>query len=305
MKQLQLIACTLTLAACLALAVDAQGPVSGVFFNEGWESGTMTQSFNSEWYGAAEGPQFSVQNQIFASGTRAIRHRLSAGMTGDDVAYATQHFGDARATPVHAAGAGQHFYDIYIQYKVHYSANWDTSPGGLVKGIEVATEDDRAHNEVCCNPGFANYLAVYPPFGNDWNIEVVNKQGPGPEWIAYRQNASGYNSSNRFVMQAGRWYTFEVRRRLNDAGVDNGILQMWVDGVLLINYTNVRHRVPRNGTFGTDFTYGTNLVMLSEYGPSNRDQSVYYDDFKLSTTYIGTGTTTPPPGPPTNVRIVR
>jgi hypothetical protein len=304
-RRLQLASCTAAIALYAALSVNAQNPVSGVFFNEGWESGTMTQSFNSAFYGSAAPPQFSVQNAFFASGTQALRHRLSAGMTGDDVAYATQHFGDARATPKLSVGSGQHFYDLYIQYKVFYSSNWDSSPGGLTKGLEFGTEDDRAHPEICCNPGFANYVATYPPFGNAWNLEVVNKQGPSNQWIGYNQNASGYSTSNIFRIQTGRWYTFEVRRRLNDAGVDNGVLQMWVDGMLLINYSNVRFRVPWNGTYGANMTYGTNFVMISEYGPSNRDESVYYDDFKLSTTYIGTGGNTGAPRPPTNVRIIR
>jgi hypothetical protein len=305
-RTLHLATCITALGLCATFVADAQGPVVGVFFNEGWESGSMTQSFNSAYYGSAAPPQFSVSTAFFApGGTSSLRHRLSAGMTGDDVAYATQHFGDATSTPRWSNGAGQHFYDLYVQYKVYYS-NWDTTQAGLTKGIELGTEDGMAHNEVCCNPGFANYMAVYPMFGQDWSLEVVNKQGPGPEWIGYRQNSSGYSSSNVFRMQNGRWYTVEVRRKLNDAGVDNGIISMWVDGVLIIHYTNVRLRVPRNGSFGTDFTYGTNWVMISEYGPSSRDESVYYDDFKLSTSYIGVGSTTaPPPAAPTNVRIIR
>lgn len=294
------------LGSYFALGVDAQSQVGGIFFNEGWESGAATQSFNSSWFGNAQGPQFTVQNQIFGSGSWSIRHRLSAGMTGDDVAYATQHFGDSPATPVWPTGAGQHFYDLYVQYKVFYSTNWNTSPGGLVKGIEIGTQDERVHNEVCCNPGFANYIGVYPAFGQDWAVEMVNKEGPTANWILFRQNSSGYSSTNRFVMQTGRWYTIEVRRRLNDAGVDNGILQLWVDGTLLLDYRNVRFRVPSNGQFGTNFLYGTNLVMLSEYGPSDRDESVYYDDFKLSTTYIGGGLTSlPSPLAPSNVRVIR
>ena len=304
----QLLVCTLVFAASAAYAVHGQSPVSGVFFNESWESGSMTQSFNSSWFGAVIGPQFSVSTNYAATGTHSLRHRLLPGMTGDDVLYGTQHFGDSPASPRLSAGAGQHFYDVYIQFKVYYS-NWDTTVAGLTKGIEFGTQDQRAHNEVCCNPGFANYVALYPAFGQDWNLEVVNKQGPGPEWIGYRQNSSGYNTNNRFRMVNDRWYTIEVRRRLNDSGVDNGILQMWVDGVLLISYNNVRFRVPWNGSFGVDMSYGTNWVMISEYGPSTRDQSVYYDDFKLSTEYIGSGGTTPPPptvpAPPTNVRIVR
>jgi hypothetical protein len=301
-RRLQLAACTIALAVYAAIAVKAQ--VSGVFFTEGWESGTMTQSFNSSFYGSLAPPQFSIDTQTFAGGARALRHRLSAGMTGDDVAYGTQHIGDARATPVLASGRGQHFYDLYVQYKVFYSSNFDTvTPVG--KTFEIGTEDDRAHPEICCNPGFANYMTAYPSINRNWNVEVVNKQGPNNEWRGYVQNASGYNASNPYAMQTGRWYTMEVRRKLNDAGVDNGILQVWIDGTLVTDYSNVRFRVPWNGTYGVNMTYGTNWVMISDYMSSNRDESIYYDDVKLSTTYIGTGATPTAPRPPTNVRIIR
>jgi len=303
MRRLQLSASIAVLALYAGIAVNAQNPVSGIFFTEGWESGTMTQSFNSSFYGSLAPPQFSVDSQIFGGGTRALRHRLSAGMTGDDVAYGTQHIGDARATPVLAAGRGQHFYDLYIQYKVFYSSNFNTTSVG--KTLEIGTEDDRAHGEICCNPGFANYMTVYPSINRNWNVEVVNKQGPNNEWKGYVQNASGYSPSNVYAMQTGRWYTMEVRRKLNDAGVDNGILQVWIDGTLVSDYSNVRFRVPWNGTYGVNMTYGTNWVMISDYMSADRDESVYYDDVKFSTTYIGVGSTSAPPRPPTNVRIIR
>jgi len=139
------------------------------------------------------------------------------------------------------------------------------------------------------------------------NAEANNKQAPSGQWIGFNQNASGYNSANRFRMQLGRWYTVEVRRRLNDSGVDNGIFQMWIDGTLLMDHRTVRFRTPWNGTVGSNFTYGTNFVMISEWifgdGGSTRDESVYYDDIKISTTYIG-GATSGLPSAPTNLRLI-
>jgi hypothetical protein len=68
----------------------------------------------------------------------------------------------------------------------------------------------------------------------------------------------------------------------------------------------VLFRVPRNGSFGANFTYGTNWVMISDYALQgvSQNQSIYYDDVKLSTTYIGTGGTGTAPAAPTNLRIV-
>lgn len=272
-----------------------------VFFLENWESG-LGNSFNSRFYGNTTASQFSLQQSVRASGASALEHRLIGGASVD---YATQHFADARQTPLLPAMAGAHLMDVYVQYKVYYSANWDLSQ--VPKQLIIGTEDVRRHENVCCNPWVAHYITIFPPFGDDRNAEANNKQAPSGQWIGFRQNASGYNSANRFVMQRARWYTVEVRRRLNDSG-DNGIFQMWIDGVLMFNYTNVRFRTPWDGNLGSDFAYGTNFIMISDYvgnGVSSQTQSVFYDDIRMSTAYMGTGV--PPtvlPAAPRNLRII-
>ena len=304
-ERLRFGAFTAVFIAAAVLAGSAQNPVSGVFFSEGWESGSASGTFNSSGYGTAMASQFSVQSQIRASGAWALRHLYPAGVQASGVQYATQHFGDSLAGPVYPAGAGQHFYDLYVQYKVYYSPNFDTTT--LTKQLIIGTQDDRRHDNACCNPWVSHYMTIYPEFeGRNWVGEANNKQAASGQWIGFGMNASGYSSSNVFGMQKGRWYTVEVRRRLNDSGVDNGIFQMWVDGVLISDHRNIRFRVPWNGTFGANMTYGTNFVMISDYGgPIAAEQSVYYDDIKMSTSYIGGGATTTPPAPPTNVRIMR
>ena len=287
------------------LLVEAQTQVTGVFFTEGWESGSKAGSFNSNGFGDLVGSsQFLVQNAVRAGGQWALQHRLTAGMNGDSVNYATQHFGDAPATPVWASGSGQHFYDLYVQYKVYYSPGFrfDTN----YKQFEIGTQDNFDQTAVCCNPWVANYTTIYVSSGGAQLVEGNNKGTSTPQWIGYAQNQGGYSSSNRFTLTSGRWYTIEVRRRLNDANVSNGILQMWVDGTLIMDYRNVLFRVPRNGSFGANFTYGTNWVMISDYALQgvSQNQSIYYDDVKLSTTYIGTGGTGTAPAAPTNLRIV-
>lgn len=287
-----------------ASATGAQGPISGVFFSEDWESGSAGQSFNSRFYGSLSSPQFAVDGAIRASGRWALRHVLTSGLPAGQIHYATQHFGDAISQPVHPAGQGQHFQDIYVQYKVFYSTNYDFSQG-VPKQFIIGTEDDRRHDNACCNPWVSHYITIVPPHSvrGTFVAEANNKQGASGQWLGFAQNQSGYGAGNLFVTQTGRWYTIEVRRRLNDAGVDNGIFQMWVDGVLLSEHRNIRLRVPWNGTFGANMTYGTNFAMISDYiaTGSSRDQSVYYDDIKMSTAYIGTGTNLPTA--PTNLRI--
>lgn len=299
------------LVSAVALAIGApvtraQGPVSGVFFDEGWESGAASQSFNSRFYGnAGTSTQFGVDSTIRAGGARSLRHSLTAGLGAGAIHYATQHFGDATSGPIHPAGAGQSFHELYIQYKIYYSPGFDLA--GAPKQIIVGTEDSRRHENVCCNPWVSHYLTVVPPHTSRGPMasEINNKQAASGQWHSLVQNRSGYSPNNLFITQSGRWYTVEVHMRLNDASGDNGVFRMWIDGALISEHSGLRYRVPWNGTFGADMNRGTNFVLISNYmaNGSSRDQSVYYDDMKFSTTYIGTGGSTLPSAP-TNLRIV-
>jgi hypothetical protein len=282
----------------------ARQPTSGVFFAEDWESGVLTRSFNSRSYGSASGSQFSVQSTSPALGSGSLRHTLTAGLGPGAIQYATQHLGDAVSGPVHQAGQGQHFMDLYVQYKVRYSSSFDLAT--VPKQLIIGTEDDRRHDNVCCNPWVSHYLTVYPPHTarNTLVAEANNKQAPSGQWVGMVQNRNGYGAGNLFVTQHDRWYTVEVRRRLNDPGQDNGVFQMWVDGVLLSEHASVRYRVPWTGTYGAAEAFGTNFVMISDYlnNGSSRDQSIFYDDVKVSTSRIGVGSSLP--AAPTNLRII-
>ena len=297
----------LVVGAMLALfgtLADAQGTVSGVFFSEGWESGAATGSFNSRYFGSAVGPQFRAQNVVRAAGSWALEHYLPVGLQPSGIQYATQHFGDAISGPVHGTGQGQRFDDLYVQYKVFYPSDFDASK--VHKQLIIGTEDDRRHDNVCCNPWVSSYITIYPAHASRGTLiaEANNKQSASGQWVGFYQNSSGYNSGNLFRMQPAQWYTVEIRRRLNDSGVDNGIFQLWINGALISEHVNVRFRVPWNGTVGSNFNYGTNFAMISDYASAamSQDEHIYYDDIKFSTAYIGVGS---PPTPPTNVRIVR
>ena len=293
--------CTLGLGV-----VSAQSPVTGVFFTESWDAGTLANSFNSPYGSLSQTGLHSIDTATRVSAPGSVRQRYTAGQVGDTIDGGTQHFGDSPSSPVLAAGRGEHFFDIYFQYKFQYSAGFDFGSGHY-KQFMIGTQDERRHDETCCIPFAAHYLMMMVEHGGAVEVEAYNKEGGARPFVQLNPNAGGYNDSNRYIVQTGRWYTFEVRRRLNDPGSDNGIFQMWADGVLIADYRSVRFRIPRSGSFGSTATYGTNWLMLSGYTTNtvSQNQSAYYDDVKLSTTYIGTGGTTPAaPAAPTGVRVV-
>ncbi|OHA85378.1 MAG: hypothetical protein A2591_01635 [Candidatus Yonathbacteria bacterium RIFOXYD1_FULL_52_36] len=271
---------------------------TGVFFNEGFESGTA-QSFLSQYYGnLATHTQFGIQQAIRAAGQYALRYQYLSGVMNND--FVTQHFGDSTKSPVLSGTAGNHYTDTYVQYKTYYSPGFSWS-GGNNKQLIFGTDDGVSHS-VCCNPWVAHYMTVLS--GNNgtrgwFDAEANNKNTAGSQWIDLSPNYNGYNvTTNPYYIDSGRWYTVEVRRRLNDSGVANGIFEMWVDGTQIARYTNIQYRLP--GT--TNFAYGNNFAMLTKYisNPAPQNQETYYDDIKLSTSYIGVGgATTPAPTPDT------
>jgi hypothetical protein len=78
---------------------------------------------------------------------------------------------------------------------------------------------------------------------------------------------------------------------------------MWVNGQVIADYRSVRMRVPRSGSYGSNFTYGTNFALISDYpfNPPASAGNIYYDDVKFSTTYVGVGGAVP--AAPTNLRV--
>jgi hypothetical protein len=268
-----------------------------VFFEEGWESGTKTQTFNSQYYGnLGTNSNFTVQSAVRASGNYALRFTFEAGQMVP--LGGTQHIADSAAGPVFPVGQGNHYQDLYIQYKIYYSPGFDFSL--RPKQFIIGTQDDRRHDDPCCNPWVADYITT-ESYDGFFGTELNNKRAASGQWWGLNPNMNGYSTpSNEFRIQTGRWYTLEFRRRLNTAQ-NNGIFQMWVDGVQVADYQDVPYRIPWNGSYGTNYNYGTNFVMISNYiarAPA-QTQYVYFDDVKFSDTYIGIGTTPPPP-PPAN-----
>jgi hypothetical protein len=276
--------------------------IGEVVFEEGFESGNGA-SFSQSPYGSITGnPQYSVQNGVKATGVYALRHHFNLGQSGS---YATKFFGD---NPAISNPNNNHYHDLYIQLKLRYSEGYNFSAGNN-KIMIIGTEDDRRHDAICCNPWVASYITLL--IGNSgssgfFTVEGNNKRAPTGQWFGLNPNRAGYSNTNRFATETGRWYTIEVHIRLNDPNQSNGMFEMWIDGVKVSEYSNVLYRIPWDGTAGSNFNYGVNFAMLSHYIDSGAPQAqdIYYDDIKINTQYIGTGSSPLlSPSAPGNLRV--
>ncbi len=110
-----------------------------------------------------------------------------------------------------------------------------------------------------------------------------------------------------FSPTVDKWHCFEIHMKYNDDNQRNGIYRVWIDGQLRLHATNVTNRHNSNSRFFDEIALGN----YGAHGKSNVNWNLHYDDFVVSTQYIGplgAGTPAPPPvtapKPPTSLRII-
>jgi hypothetical protein len=82
--------------------------------------------------------------------------------------------------------------------------------------------------------------------------------------------------------RAGTWFCVEARAKLNDAGLSNGLFQLWIDGVLDAEKTGLNF-------LGSYSAFGINAVFFENYWNQGAPQAEerYFDDIVVSTQRIG------------------
>ena len=172
--------------------------------------------------------------------------------------------------------------DGFDKFLVSYEASkWDSSPP---------------------NPGHLNVYVYYPdqrdgygdhfyPTGTILPFSSPNPPNPfGPDFVS-RPNVAP---------PLGVWKAYEMMVKANTPGQRDGRIAMWLDGVLIADFMNLRLR--ETTALKMDLFY----LNFHVNAPHPVQIKKWYDNVVLATSYIGptvTGTTTPP-APPTNVRIV-
>jgi len=121
---------------------------------------------------------------------------------------------------------------------------------------------------------------------------------------------SGYDDCNYYPNVNGgisfaddQWYCVETHTKMNTPGVADGVLEIWVDGNLSLQYLNRMFRGPDpNGINGNSSLSGFDDIKIYKQSGSG---VMYYDQFAVGTTQIGCGGggAPVPPLPPTNLRF--
>lgn len=233
------------------------GPPSDRVFYEQWDS-TLT-SFGS---GVDAESNTSLSTVYKLSGTNSMR-----------VAYVGYESGSRRVIYNHTIPSAQ----VYsLGFDVLFHPDFDFARGGKMHGFFPT-----------------NAVAGGNTVGDDeWSVRVMWHNEGYVQTYVYHQDMGGtYGSAKRhstFQFQKGRWYSVTLIVKVNDFGLYNGYAQIWVDGNLMVDHTNLRLRnVNTTASLISQVTFNTfHGGSDTSWAPLDANGNIttvyaYYDNFSV------------------------
>lgn len=245
------------------------------------------------WYDSFDGPE-SVQQQYLEyesgspGGKRTDKEALGGKGQSMELFYAKGKqgvggrkllFGDAPfGKPLRK---GEKFTDVYWRIYVKHQKGWTGAPAKMSRATGFASSSWTQAFILHVWSGAGSTLTLDPARGVRDGQIVTTKYNDfaNLKWI-------GNSPSGTFPVHAteesGRWICVEARLKLNTPGKADGVAQLWVDGRLDTERSNMDFR-------GTYEAHTINAVLLESYwnDGSPSDQYRWYDDFVVSTKPIG------------------
>lgn len=175
--------------------------------------------------------------------------------------------------------SGEHFRDIYWRIYVRHQHGWTGNPNKMSRATTILGPGWRQGMIAHVWDG-GESLAINPATGIRDSKVVVNKYNDFDNLRWWR--AHGGRFTIHATEESGYWVAVEARAKLNTPGKSDGIMQLWMDGRLEAEITDLDWH-------GNYKDHGINAVFLEAYWNrgSPVTQSRWYDGFVVSTEPIG------------------
>jgi hypothetical protein len=271
---------------------------ANVLFADGFDSYTSTSQLSNNYDGFFQSSNFAIDTSTFFGGSKALRIRMP--QSGSDVWNALI----KKITP----NRDRLFMRVYSRYAPNYAGVLEAHNGLRVTGdpylgpgrrptgrdfFLVNLENSRYQGEA--EPGYSHAYVYHPEqddiYGEHWYSDGSTSNGQqsfGPFFV----------SRPRTAAPRGVWTSFELLVQMNTPGSRDGRVAAWQNGSLIADWQNVRFRDVA--------TVQIDEIQLENGGKSSTQvNDKWYDNLVIATSYIGPVSTggTPPPQPPTNLRI--
>lgn len=263
--------CTATFVAANT-AAPTPTPTTG---NTGlpWTADFETGDF-SEFNGGAT-PQLSISTTAPHNGSYAARSPLTAGTHSDN--YADFYFGDFFSIGLDKVEA----LDLQLYSKFDPGYVWpDRSQKIAILNLTDGNVSARRYQVMILVNSNGEYVVDHT-YIDTW------------QFFGLTQNMNG----SPVTVREGQWDKLKMHVTLNDPGYSNGIVRLWVNDVLKVEYTDVNIR--------QDTDFGMNKLIMSSYATDSSGSNgvQWHDDWILS--LPGTEVTNPvSPSAPSGFNLV-
>lgn len=173
---------------------------------------------------------------------------------------------------------GQQFTDVY--WRIYVKHQWGWTGGAPAKMSRAMIMNGSNWSQAMISHVWSG-LTLDPVRAAQGTRCTTTKYN---DWdrLKWLQNSPGSQFKISATEESGRWVCVEAQARLNTPGRSDGYNCLWIDGIKQCERTNL--------DFRSSYTKkGINCIFLEAYwnNGSPVDQYRWYDDFVVSTDYIG------------------
>ncbi len=259
---------------------ECAAPQPGWIFCDDFEQNRAAQYFERD---TANGAFVRVAG-VGRNGSWGMRARWTVGQVGAGNWKVA--FGRTPNTYIDPVDAGtQDYREIYWRIYIRRQAGW-TGGGGdkLSRAMSLVSNTWAqamiAHVWSGTNAQIRDFLLVDPASGTDVNGTLQTttyNDFANLRWFGFDTTTTALFSN----ANAGTWYCIEARARLNDAGQSNGAFQLWINGTLEAQRTNLNW-------VGNYSAYGINAIFFENWWDAGSPaiQERYWDNIVISTQRI-------------------
>jgi hypothetical protein len=251
---------TVLTVLCLSSFCSSAFGASRLPFTDGFETGDF-----SAWDGGRVSG-FSVLPQDASAGSFAARGQSVLGMPTDY--YQDAYFGDHPRVSGTAATGG-----LYVKFSHKFDSGFQL--GSTARYHKVLLINFEDSNDARREQIILNVAGVYDNgsrFGQ-YLIENIHWQSNGAfgSGQLFLQNQGA-----PVTYRPGQWDTIKIYIRPNTLNQSDGIVRVWINGVMKIEHQNISMR---------QTVYNPNLVIVGSYAPeADRQGTRWWDDVTISET---------------------
>jgi nitrous oxidase accessory protein NosD len=185
---------------------------------------------------------------------------------------------------------GGEYEEVFLSYRIKFKSGFDFVRGGKLPGLAGGSAPTGSTTADGVN-GWTGRMMWRTDFtGDSGDPEQLTAEGISyakythsgfaqdgtQEDKAYWTGADGA----RTVLHSGVWYKVAQRVKMNTPGAFDGVLQIWIDGELVLDQQDLRFRLVND--LKIDQMYFSTFFGGNEDWATSKDETVYFDDFQIS-----------------------